>query len=409
MQRISAYLLFIALSVLLTTAAQAGKRKPRPRQAVRNQVIKTGEAETRLLEIYQLIGQASGRDALAKAENLVRDYPNFQLAQLVYGDLLTSRTRPLRTLGDVSEGAAKAGAEVLEDLRRESALRLKAQSDRPAPGTIPSQFLSLSRSSKHAIAIDTSRARLYLFENTGVGLRLVSDYYVSVGKSGVEKTLEGDMRTPLGVYYVTSNLDPKSLEDIYGAGALPISYPNPLDIKRGKTGSGIWLHGSPTAQFSRAPLSTNGCLALANPDLMRLVRTVEIRSTPVVIAQNLQWVAPQSTKAGTKSFEDALQRWHKARSGGDLATLTSLYTSDFDSYGKTLADWTAQLRTEATQMRGRSVQLKDLSYLRWTDKADTMVVTFGEVLAGSRTGHVRRQYWVHEGNQWKIFFESVIG
>lgn len=217
------------------------------------------------------------------------------------------------------------------------------------------------------------------------------------------------MRTPLGIYFVTSNLDPKSLKDFYGSGALPINYPNPLDVKRGKTGSGIWLHGTPPAQFSRAPLATDGCVVLANPDLERIIRTVEVRSTPVVIAQSLQWVAPHSVKADSKSFEDALHNWHKAKSGGDLSTLSSLYTSDFNSYGKTLADWTALQRTEVEKMRGRSVQLKDLSYLRWTDSADTMVVTFGEVPSGSLTGPTRRQYWVRQGSQWKIFFEGVIG
>ena len=38
-----------------------------------------------------------------------------------------------------------------------------------------------------------------------------------------------------------------------------------------------------------------------------------------------------------------------------------------------------------------------------------MVVTFGEVADGSRTGPTKRQYWVRQGNQWKIFFEGVIG
>ena len=46
---------------------------------------------------------------------------------------------------------------------------------------------------------------------------------------------------------------------------------------------------------------------------------------------------------------------------------------------------------------------------KWTDAADTMVVTFGEVVDGSRTGTMKRQYWVRQGPQWKIFFEGVIG
>ncbi len=368
-----------------------------------------GDAEARLIEIYKLAGQAKGREALAKAERLVGDHPNFQLAQLVYGDLLAAQVRPLRSWGDVPDGPAQAGAGMLGELRQESLLRLKALRERPAAGTIPSQFLTLSPRNKHAIAVDASRARLYLFENTPTGLKLLADYYISLGKSGIEKSIEGDSRTPLGVYFVTSNLDPKSLKDFYGAGALPINYPNALDLKRGKTGGGIWLHGTPPTQFSRAPLASDGCVVLANPDLERIIRTVEVRTTPVVIAQSLRWVAPHSAKAESKAFEDALHTWHKARSGSDLAALTSLYTSDFNSYGKTLADWAALLRKDLEKTAGRPIQLKDLSYLRWTDSNDTMVVTFAEVVHGARTGPTRRQYWVRQGSQWKIFFEGVIG
>lgn len=59
--------------------------------------------------------------------------------------------------------------------------------------------------------------------------------------------------------------------------------------------------------------------------------------------------------------------------------------------------------------RGRAIQLKDLSLLRWTDATDTMVVTFGKVTDGTRTGPTKRQYWARQGNQWTIFFKGVIG
>ena len=62
-----------------------------------------GRAEARLIEIYQLIGNAQHREALKQAESLVRDHPNFQLAHLVYGDLLSQQTRPVRRLGDVPD------------------------------------------------------------------------------------------------------------------------------------------------------------------------------------------------------------------------------------------------------------------------------------------------------------------
>ena len=367
------------------------------------------QAEARLFDIYKLIGQARTREALPLAERLVREHPNFQLAQLVYGDLLTAQLRPVRTLGDVPDTTAKANALPLAELRKESQLRLQALRDRPAAGLIPSQLITLSAQNKHAIAIDASRSRLYLFENSSTGLKLLGDYYISVGKSGIEKVVEGDLRTPLGVYFVTSNLDPKSLKDFYGSGALPINYPNQLDIKRGKTGSGIWLHGSPPDQFSRAPLATDGCVVLANPDLERIIRTVRVRTTPVVIAQSLKWVAPQTIQADNKPFEEALKAWQSAKSSGDMMRLMPWYTPDFSSNGKTLAQWTPALQAELKKLDGRTVELKDVSYLRWTDTNDTMVVTFGELARGAKTGQIKRQYWTRQGSQWKIFFEGIIG
>lgn len=391
--------------------APAAKKRPAAAPVARRAVSppparRDGEAEARLIEIYKLVGQGASRDALQKAEGLVRDHPNFQLAQLLYGDLLASRTRPVNALGDVPD--TKAAAPQLEELRQESLLRLRALRERPAPGMVPSQFLALSPRSKHAIAIDASRSRLYLFENSATGLKLLADYYISVGKLGTEKFVEGDQRTPLGVYFITSNLNPKSLRDFYGAGALPINYPNQLDVKRGKTGSGIWLHGTPAEQFSRAPLASDGCVVLANPDLLRLVRTVQIGHTPVVIAKNLKWVVPQTLKSDIKSFEDMLQGWHRAKSSGDIVKLKDWYTPDFTSYGKTMAEWTPALQAEVKQLRGREIELKDVSYLRWTDSSDTMVVTFGELAKGENSGRTKRQYWVRQGSQWKIFFEGTI-
>ena len=417
MTRVSAVIFFMVLTLTAQMAfAQARKKADKPasaasakRQTPVKQAIRDGEAEARLIDIYKLIGQAKVREALPKAESLVRDHPNFQLAQLVYGDLLTAQLHPVRSLGDVPDTTAKVAGPLLAELREEAQQRLRALRERPPlAGTVPSQFLALSLRIRHAIAVDTSRSRLYLFENTTAGLTLLADYYISVGKSGIEKSVEGDLRTPLGVYFITSNLAPKSLKDFYGSGALPINYPNQLDLKRGKTGGGIWLHGTPPAQFSRAPMATDGCVVLANPDLLRIIKTVEIRSTPVVIAQSLKWVPPQSIKAEVKSFDNVLQSWQTDKSSGDLARLSAWYAADFTSYGKSLNEWKPALEAEVKQLGGRDIQIKDVSYLRWTDSNDTMVVTFAELVKGAKSGRTKRQYWTRQGSQWKIFFEGVI-
>ncbi|MBS0292706.1 MAG: L,D-transpeptidase family protein [Proteobacteria bacterium] len=416
--------------------------------------LRDGEAERRLLEIYRMTAEGKAREALPHAERLVQDHPNFQLAQLTLGDLLAAKARPVNRVGDVGAAPAPvatalvmpaasplnisipgirlataatlstaqppapakvaelpaAATDTLLELRAESRLRTDALKNRPPQGSIPVQFLELSARTRHAIAMDASRSRLYLFENTDKGLVLVADYYASVGKLGTEKQIEGDQRTPLGVYYITSRLDPATLKDFYGAGALPINYPNPLDQSRGKTGSGIWLHGTPANQFSRAPQATDGCLVLANPDLLRILQTVEPRTTPVVIAKDLRWVKPETLQAARQSFDTVLESWRNAKSQGDMQRLLGFYSPEFQSYRNlNLAQWSTTLQAETQALKGRAVVLKDKSLLRWTDGSDTMVVTFGEVADGARTGPVKRQYWTRKGSRWQIFFEGVIG
>lgn len=412
-KRFSALLWPLAAASLLMVPVAASTDATRPLATTRLHDLglqASSAAEARLIEVYRLTGDGHLRQALQQAERLVRDHPNFQLAQLVYGDLLLSQSRTLKTLGNVPSPMANGkAASTLSDLRHESEMRLKALRERPPPGTIPSQFLALSPRNRHAIAIDASRSRLYLFENKSGQLQLVADYYISVGKSGIAKKVEGDARTPLGVYFIVSNLDPKSLTEFYGVGALPINYPNVLDSRRGKTGHGIWLHGTPPNQFARAPQASDGCVVLANPDLERIIQTVQVRTTPVVISPRIDWVLPHSVQAQRKPFEQALSAWRSAKSSGDLDQLLRFYATDNSSFGKSTEQWAPTLRSELDRVGGRAIELKDLSYLRWTDHADTMVVTFGEVADGARTGPTKRQYWIREGSDWKIFFEGTIG
>jgi len=377
-----------------------------------------GQAEARLIHIYRLISQGLHREALDKADLLVRDHPNFHLAHLVHGDLLSLQVRPVRQLGDVPDTKASAAAQQLAILRDESRRRMLALTERPPEGAVPSQFLALSSQSRHAIAVDASRSRLYLFENLSPAagdsvlapaprFKLLGDFYISVGLSGIEKSVEGDKRTPLGIYYITSNLNPDNLPDLYGVGALPINYPNPLDVQRGKTGSGIWLHGTPREQFVRAPQASDGCVVLSNPDLEKLLATVQIRTTPVVIAPELRWVQPEALDEDRRTFEESLEAWRKAKSDGQIEQLRAFYSSRSQGPKDAGQGWNrieAELR--ANTRNPKDLELKDVSMLHWKDSQDTMVVTFGEVASGQTRGVTRRQYWARERDQWKIFFEG---
>lgn len=409
----------LALAGLAGTAAwvpdTALAQPANPAQLIRTHLApdarRAPSPEVRLHEVYRLIGAARTHEALSKAQALVRDVPNFQLAQLVYGDLLTARSAPLAGFGAAAASVSPTpGASAqLQDLRREAQMRLLALQEQPPAGALPRQFLTLPPATRHAVAVDAARARLYLFEQRRNGLELVASHYVSLGRAGINKSAEGDQRTPLGVYFITSRLFEQQLKDFYGPGALPLNYPNEYDRRQGRTGGNIWLHGVPRENYSRSPQATDGCVVLANDDLEQLLRQIEPIGTPVVITGKLEWVTPAGAAQERRAALDLLESWRQAKSAADLPRLARFYSARFSSGTTDLVQWLRSLEREVASFGVRNTQLKDVSVLSWRDQGEILVVTFGEVRDGLRSGPVKRQYWGKEDGEWKIFFEGVIG
>lgn len=369
-------------------------------------------AESRLQEVYVLISQARNRDALVKAEELVRDFPHFQLGQLVYADLLQSQYRPVAILGSAPEVITRAAPGVLSELREESRLRVQALRQKVPDNSVPDIVSNIGSMHRHMIFVDSGKGRLYLFASEPGTLRLVKDYYISVGRAGVSKRVEGDLRTPLGIYFVRSRLNGKNLDDLYGWGALPIDYPNPLDRRLGRTGSGIWLHGTPSRQYSRPPQATEGCVAIANPHMREIMATVATRSTPVVIASNIRWVPQQQAQSDAdNAFLSHWLTWRSAMNGGKLSRVLPYYDV---SAQNTRADAVKkQLLKRLKSGQGVFSDAGSASVLqsRDGDGRELVVVSYYQATSKGRRGAPVRQYWLRQstvdggGSDWKIFDE----
>ena len=361
--------------------------------------------EAELIEVYRLIGQGDLAEAARRAERLVQAHPHFQLAQLTYGDLLLAQNGTLAGWGGGARALRGIDPRQLQD---EALQRLKALRELPPPDTVPAQVLQLGGDARHVVAVDASRSRLYVLEHIGGALKLVAHHYVAIGTLGIGKRQENDQRTPLGVYYTTNRLDGRQLGDFYGVGALPLNYPNDHDRHLGRTGANIWLHGTPSAQFARAPRSTNGCIVLANDDLARWLRELVPQHTPVIIARRLDWVQPRSQAPARQAAQAALEQWRQARAQASPQRLMALYAQHFDNGEHGLDAWRTRLTAEMQATGGRERALENLSLLTWQEDGDLLVATFTEVLRGARPGPPRRQYWSRAGGQWKIFSEGVL-
>jgi murein L,D-transpeptidase YafK len=358
-----------------------------------------------LIAVYKDLGARHLRDALAKADKLVATYPNFQLGHLLRGDLLLMQTHEVDRFGAV-DGAAP---EALSDLRQEAVARMRALLERPDPAKVPRAVLQLRPDQKRVLVVDARRSRLYIYEHRQGELHFQRDFYISQGKLGVNKEKEGDQKTPLGVYYITGRLAGHRLPDLYGVGALPISYPNEWDKLHGRDGSGIWLHGTPARNYSRPPLSSDGCVVLTNPDLREVVGSIEVGKTPVVIASETDFVSRAQLNDERTQAQAMVEGWRAALESPDPQQLRAKYSSRFRTeQGEDLDDWLARQRKQTEALVKPSMALRSLSLFRYPGREEVVVATFTvDAVAGlKRVSSRKRQYWAREGGAWKVVSES---
>jgi murein L,D-transpeptidase YafK len=362
--------------------------------------------ENRLSAVFEAIESKQPDVALKRVDALLHDYPNFRLAHLVRGDLLLARSRPLQTFGNVAKTVPQ---ERIDDLRNEALARLGAQRQRPTEGRLPRLMLQLNSQPKHALLVDSKHSRLYVFANADGRPRLVADYYVTLGKNGMEKTREGDQKTPIGVYHVTANLPRQKLTDFYGAGAFPINYPNEWDRRKGRNGHGIWLHGTPSALYSRPPRASDGCIVLANPDLLTLGAYLQVGLTPVIIADDVEWSDAAAVEAERSSLAAALEQWRADWQSRDTERYLAHYSTRFSAEGQDLVAWSAHKRVVNAAKKWVKVGLSRVSMFRYPREGDFVVVNFEQDYRSSNLSKAmrKRQYWIKEAGGWKILYEGA--
>lgn len=234
---------------------------------------------------------------LTLLERATRSSPDLGAAQLLRAELYT-----LLAGQQLTEGLSRADGPT--DLgSRESRLRPSADVDAlrtelrsraawlgRAEGSLPINVLSLEHGIDHVILVDLSAPRLFLLARQGQTLSVAAEYYASVGVERGPKTNEGDMRTPVGAFRIPFELRGRQLRPYHGPLALVLDYPNADDRAAGRTGSHIWIHGVPPEVLARPPFSTEGCIALANSDLLALRNAIRLERTKVVIVERSDWV-----------------------------------------------------------------------------------------------------------------------
>jgi murein L,D-transpeptidase YafK len=372
-----------------------------------------------LLEITQ--GQT--KQALGTVDELIRAAPNFKLGYLIRGDILASQNRVLANFGDPSmvnlsaSNDSVANHDAVEGLRAEARTRIDHYFSEKDDALVPNLMVKLGSKQQHLIVVDTVKSRLYLYKNTDNGLIYLADYYVTIGKNGAGKQVQGDKRTPIGVYFTSKKLTAQ-LDDMYGDAAYPLNFPNELDLHQNKSGSGIWLHGTPTGTYSRPPRASDGCVVLSNPDLKAIEPILQAGNVPIIISNKLEWGDVKNAEgknisqaSETESLQKAIETWRLDWAKQDTNRYLSHYSDKFFYDEGGLAQWSEHKREIQASKPKVSINLNNISMLSDPNaNQEIVVVNFEQDFKSATLQNkmLKRQYWTQENNEWKIIYEGSV-
>ena len=235
----------------------------------------------------------------------------------------------------------------------------------------PSAFLNVAADGEGetVLLVEKSTQTMFVYRCRGAQAELLRTLPCTTGKAAGDKQVEGDLKTPEGVYWFRRYIPDESLPQLYGAGALTMDYPNDFDRHAGKTGSGIWMHGVETNERVEIARDTRGCVALRNDDFQELLPLVRLGRTPIVVVKEVEHEQHAELAREADQLRLMLEDWRRAWETKDLPRYLSYYDEDFRAPGhRGRESWARHKQQLATRYAGLRIGIDDVTMLREKDR-----------------------------------------
>ena len=172
------------------------------------------------------------------------------------------------------------------------------------------------------IVVSKKKQKLYFYEKKGGKFTLLKTFDCSTGKEEGRKQIEGDKKTPEGIYFFIKEYKERELSDIYGAKAYVMDYPNFFDKLDNRSGSAIWLHGIDKILKKR---NSNGCVALKNRDLKFLSKKIHLFKTPIIIVEDVKLTYASTQKSLKRKIKSFILNYMKNLKTNTSFEIVSIY------------------------------------------------------------------------------------
>jgi len=367
------------------------------------------KTEQLLIDTADRISEGKIDSALQVVKTLIEINPNFKLAHMIHGDLLLIQSQ---NYDQVSAETYSQYKKKISDLKLELSRRIESFNN-VDKNLIESKIKALlAKNIKNLIFVDVKSSRLFAFSNNEGRLEYISDYYISVGKKGYGKKYEGDKKTPIGTYFIDKKITSK-LPDLYGVGAYSINFPSAYDRINNFTGSGIWIHGTPSTTYSRPPQSSDGCIVLSNDDIKELAYILKEPGTPVIISDTgLDIIsAREELDMNTTELEilTKMEGWKSSWEEKNINNYLSYYSEaakyNSDNYPK----WTAHKINVFKRTQDLRINIEDISIFEYPgNNRELILVKFKQLYSSNllKNEMFKQQIWSRENSDWSIIYEG---
>jgi murein L,D-transpeptidase YafK len=176
------------------------------------------------------------------------------------------------------------------------------------------------------VVVDKKTHQTHVANYNDGRLEVVKTFRTTMGQKTGDKMLEGDLKTPEGIYEFTSFHQAPALKPKFGPRAIYVGYPNSMDKNGSKTGFDILVHGTDDPSRLEKQFDSLGCVVLDNENVKTLFDTVKLRDTKIIITKDFSKLQNTPRLEKAKAF---FAGWLKAWNTKDISAYTESYADEF--------------------------------------------------------------------------------
>ncbi len=276
----------------------------------------------------------------------------------------------------------------------------------------PSALIDIAPRYPYALISELSTGKLFIYKRESNGeFTLVETMETSIGKHGYGKTVEGDNKTPVGVYRITSFLSPDQLDDFYGNAAYPVNYPNAWDKRQERTGFGIWLHAEPIGftEKTRPLLDSNGCIVLSNNDIDVINQYIDTGYTYIVMTPKVEYVKVEQVSTLRKLLRKRIDDWQLAWEARQDSPYLDFYSKEFSNLEKDWQEWVIYKKRVNGSKSFIDIGISDIGIYEYPGEENMVWIEYFQTYNSNNyqsTGWKRQIWKLEADNVWRILYEG---